>query len=126
METMNIELTRKERIILRKERIKNHFKNNAPTYMAFGVGILTAAATIKRSEIVKVAGDLGEYKTQNTYIVNLENRDNPSKPVKSVDTGEVYASQNRAAQANGIHRGSMSKHLNGQLKSISGKQFVRI
>lgn len=47
-------------------------------------------------------------------------------PVMCINTGEIYPSITAASRASGADKSSMSKHLNGERKTIKGKIYMRI
>jgi hypothetical protein len=52
----------------------------------------------------------------------------PSWIVRHLETGEIYSSQNAAAEAVGISATKLSKHLNGHpdVEHVNGNHFERI
>lgn len=50
----------------------------------------------------------------------------PGFIIKCDQTGEIFPSVFRAAQVMGVARGSMSKHINGKMKSVKGYTFTKI
>ena len=61
-----------------------------------------------------------------TTVTVLERRGHPGWVTRCVETGEVYASQARAAACNNISPSRMSAHLNGQASHANGLHFERL
>ena len=66
------------------------------------------------------------WKPNNTTVTVLERRGHPGWVTRCIETGEVYASQTRAAACNDISPSMMSSHLNGQTESVKGLHFERL
>lgn len=58
--------------------------------------------------------------------IHLERRGHPGNIVKCLETGEVFASQNRAADLLGVSRTSLSNRLKGLSESASGFHFEKL
>lgn len=114
-----------------KSNVKTHFRENKEAYIYSIVGAVTGAVVgtlvneVGMKDSVAVSNTNAPSQTvlfgdavMNNYNTVLVSRDNPSIPVRCIDTGEVFASQNRAAQANGISSGNLSKHLNGSMSHV--------
>jgi hypothetical protein len=50
----------------------------------------------------------------------------PGYIIQCDQTGEIFPSIFRASQVMGVARGSMSKHINGKMKSVRGYTFTKI
>lgn len=62
----------------------------------------------------------------NAVITFLERRGHPGFVVKCLETGEVFASQNRCASLLGINPADLSKHLRGLKVHAGGLHFERL
>ena len=63
---------------------------------------------------------------KNLIVSQLERRGHPGWIVRCIETGEVFASQNRAAEVTGINPGRLSEHLNGKTPHDQGYTFERV
>lgn len=123
-----------------KSNVKTHFRENKEAYIYSIVGAVTGAVV---GTLVNEVGMKDSVAVSNTnapsqkvlfgdaimynYNTVLVSRDNPSIPVRCIDTGEVFASQNRAAQANGLDSSDLSRHLRGVGGDhVKGLRFERI
>lgn len=129
-----------------KAKVKGHFVKHQDIYTILAVAVTSAAAgaavnaafnsrvpELVETEDSKQLVDVNVetkgvfYKSPVTNITTvLTSRDNPSIPVRCLDTGEVFASQNRAAAANDISANNLSRHLRGHSDSVKGLRFERI
>lgn len=63
---------------------------------------------------------------QNNITVALVRRGHPGNQILCNQTGEVFASQMRAAKANGISPSSLSEHLRGLKDDVNGLTFENL
>jgi hypothetical protein len=124
------------------EKIKNHIKENKQIYIGVVIGVtvtLVAVAATNRIKIYRLnesnkiankinnMGQLTVIPSQNTnvYQTVLAPREFPApKPVRCIETGELFASQNRACEVYGIEDPNiMSMHLRGLLPDAKGYHF---
>lgn len=63
---------------------------------------------------------------RNNVEVNLLRRGHPGNKILCNQTGEVFASQQRAATANDISPSSLSEHLRGLRDSVNGLTFEKL
>ena len=116
----------------RTQKVKDHFKKHKGVYIAGTAGVAvgaTAAIVLTRSNIQIVDSckvTLLQWKSPTVNTVQLVSRTNASKAVQCLETGEVFASQNRAADLLGISKSALSKHLNGLRPHASGLHFQRL
>jgi hypothetical protein len=104
-----------------KESIKGHFQRNGKLYIGLGAGALAVVMLTNRDSVrVYVLGH------HNTVTTILERRGHPGFMVRCKETGEVWASQNRAAACMNISESELSKHLNGLTNHVKGKTFERL
>lgn len=124
------------------QEAKSHFERNKAAYISGGVffiagvtylatrghyaGGLQSATEGSTRITVSPLSLFSNRMTNNTVITTLERRGHPGWIVKCKETGELFASQNRAAEANGIDPSIMSRHLNGVFENAQGKHFERI
>lgn len=117
----------------RLEKIKTHLQENKEIYVAAAVGAglgaaAVAATLLLKKQVVIVDSFKIQWKsnTTNHVVTTLVRRGHPGYLVRCLQTGEVFASQNRAAAAMGINRGDLSSHLNGKYASAGGYVFERL
>lgn len=111
-----------------------HIKENKSTYIALGAGLVIGGATVYLigSPASKQIVDSFKiyYKSPHTsvnqVITNLERRGHPGFLIKCKETGEVFASQSRAADILKVNPGDLSKHLNGTKDHAGGLHFERL
>lgn len=112
------------------EKVKDHFRENRKVYFALGVGIGIGAITVILTKKYQPAIDA--YKSivvvgdKNVVITKLERRGHPGYLVQCIETGEVFASQERASEVLGIDSGALSRHLNGARDSVKDLHFRRL
>jgi hypothetical protein len=128
--------------------IKTHFEKYKAAYIVGGVGVVAAGFTwaLMRGGVPMIPGAPNSVvdgpvavtvrptslfsnrmtTTTNTVITTLERRGHPVWIVKCKETGELFASQNRAAEACGITAPAISQHLNGLKDQAGGLHFERI
>jgi hypothetical protein len=114
------------------EKAKESFKQNKTAYIAGGIGVVAGATLtylITQNGIDIRANNVGD----GTQIVNskhvkiyqrtLERRGHPGNMIICNETGEIFASQNRAAHATGVNAGMLSQHLQGVHDHVKGLTF---
>lgn len=115
------------------KKVKEHVKRNKSSYTIGGaclvVGTGVGLAVSKRMNIVNIdlfnkIKDVGVYKP--TYQINLARRGHAGNVIVCHQTGEMFASQGRAAQAMDIAKSSLSKHLNGATEHVNGYTFEKV
>lgn len=62
----------------------------------------------------------------NIFTTELARRGHPGWVTRCLETGELYASQNRAAACNNVSRSMLSSHLNGVAPDAGGLHFERV
>ena len=115
------------------EKIKDHVKENKKNYITgaicFGVGVGTALLVGRRTELRQV---IDSYKLQinspttNNVVATLERRGHPGNIVQCNETGEVVASQRRAAELLGLNAPEIVRHLQGTKSDVNGLTFTKI
>ena len=123
-----------------KESVSNHFKRHKTLYLTGGVAIVAVVGTtlyfkkivIPREIDTHVSASIkniviGNHNTvHNTQYTKVIRRGHPGFVVRCVETGELFASQNRAADLLGLDRTALSKHLNGKTEHLNGLHFERV
>lgn len=117
-------------------RVKLHIKKHKTIYIASatGVGCLivggTAGAVFGKQVAVKsIAKNTAviAYKSPqtvtNVVTTELARRGHPGHIIKCIETGEVFASRNRAAGVMGINRYELFQHLKGLQDTAGGFTF---
>ena len=117
----------KERI----ERAKKHLKDNKKIYLIGAGGLVVGVVVgfVSSGKAIQIVDSFNiKYKspTTNTVIAELVRRGHPGNLIRCVETGEVFASQQRAAEVLDVNPGNLSRHLNGKLASVNGKTFELI
>jgi hypothetical protein len=131
------------------DNIKTHFKKHQRKYVIGGTVVVGVGVTghilwlcAKNRELAKALEDSGQEVASLTAKIgdisitgdnnvlnitqNLKMRGHSGFVTQCVETGEIFASQNRAAEVFGADPGKMSKHLNGLRENINGYHFVRL
>jgi hypothetical protein len=112
------------------EKVKTHIRENKRTYLAVGGTVVVTVLITKRPVVTQVAKNtaLVVWKPTNTNIAitNVTRRGHPGNIVRCIETGEVFASQNRAADAMRLSRSVLSQHLNGLQPAVSGLTFEKL
>lgn len=114
-------------------KIKKHFVDNKNLYLTGAVCLVVGALVAKQGESANSNATMKmiAYKPQNVSQ-NLEQttvlvrRGHPGNVVKCVETGELFASQNRAASALGIDAAGLSRHLQGKNPHVGGLTFENL
>lgn len=112
------------------QKVKGHLQRHKEAYVT-GAGCMAIGLAVgKGPELKQVVDSFKiQYKTVTTNVVtaNLTRRGHPGYIVKCVETGEMFASQNRAAEAfRSVTPANLSQHLNGRMSHAGGMHFERI
>lgn len=109
------------------EKVKTHVKNNKKVYIAAGVGVAVGAGVVlclgDRVNVTQIAIGKNNVLKQTTLLVR---RGHPGFVIKCKETGEVFASQNRAAEALGVSARSIARHLKGEHPNAGGFTFENL
>ena len=125
------------------EKVKAHWEKYKQTYITIGVGIAASvvvgvvvyALTKRNNPDINVDMNVGDNNHDPQQMVNLgtlnytikANRQGPpSWVVRCVETGEVFSSQNKAADSLGIGSKDISCQLNGIKPDVNGLHFERV
>jgi hypothetical protein len=113
------------------DKARKHAKRHQKLY-CFGAGVMITSVTVF---VFRSGGSLGGLQNtaflvlrnrqtiNNVIITQLERRGHPGYIVKCNETGEVFASIARGAEAMGVNRGNLSSHLSGKLPHVGGNTF---
>jgi hypothetical protein len=112
------------------QKVKLHLQTNKRTYIT-GASCFVAGGVIfsKRPELKQTVDSFKfqwQSPTTNVVTATLTRRGHPGYIIKCCETGEMFASQNRAAEANAITAAMLSAHLNGKYPHAGGRHFERI
>lgn len=112
------------------EEIKTHFKKNKKFYIVGGisltVGAVGGACLMSGGVQIVDAFKLVNWKSSHTSMTVLIRRGHPGNIIKCLETGELFASQNRAASLNGISASNLSQHLSGKYDHAGGLHFEKL
>lgn len=111
-----------------KDKIVTHVKDHKWIYIA-GAGSFVAGVLVAPKQIVIVDALKGiqwRSPAANTVTAVLARRGHPGYIIQCNETGEVFASIQRAAEAMNISRPNLSAHLNGRLDQVSGHTFTKL
>lgn len=113
-------------------KTKQHIQDHKNIYLAAGGGLVVGAlvrghtlptAAIKTTTILPFKSTVTHNITQTTTLIR---RGHPGNIIRCQETGEIFASQARAADVMGINAGNLSAHLSGRNPHISGFTFEKI
>jgi hypothetical protein len=125
------------------EKTKAHFRKYKTWYCCAGAGLLGAGITLvivrgRHAGVGNAASDgpakvtvrpLSFLSKQNTNVVTVferQGRGHPGYMVRCLETNVGYPSQGAAAEAAGVHKTVMSRHLNGMFPDANGLHFERL
>lgn len=112
-------------------KIKTHFRNNKRVYLAFGAGVGLCLVAGGRRDVsvksnIKYLGINSPDNSTNVVVTQLARRGHPGNMVRCNETGEVFASQQRAAETLGLSAGNLSQHLNSKYDHVGGLTFEKL
>ena len=114
------------------EKTKQHISKHKIVYVAVGSALVAATITAIALSQAKqiVVTDAFNVSWKPTKINNittiLERRGHPGNMVRCNQTGELFASQGRAAAANGLSPTSVGRNLAGLTDSVKGLSFTHM
>ena len=119
------------------DEVKNHLVRNKTRYLVFGGAVIGTAVGMTIGYFVFRNVDIqAQAKAQVIGLINFKSpaiataivvpQGHPGYVVQCVETGEVFMSQNQAAQKLGVNPSVLSGHLNGKFESAGGKTFIRL
>lgn len=113
-------------------KAKQHIQDHKNIYLAAGGGLVVGAvlrghslptANIKTLTVLPWKSTVTHNITQTTTLIR---RGHPGNMIRCRETGEIFASQARAADVMGINAGNLSAHLSGRNPHISGFTFEKL
>lgn len=123
------------------EKFKQHMQEHRVTYIV-GAGCLVVGAAgavlvMARRGCIgspeqtvdvlnKTQGIFWHSPVTNVVQTTLERRGHPGNIIRCDQTGEVFASQGRAADLMGLNSGNLSAHLTGRSPHIKGLTFTKL
>lgn len=111
-----------------KKTVLTHWHENKQTYIVAVLCVAGTALAMKKgsgiNQGIRTVVQIGD--NHNVTLVHLQDRTNYAQPVRCLNTGEVFGSQKRAADANGINQGELSRHLAGERETAGGFLFERL
>lgn len=111
------------------DRVKQHLKENKKVYLV-GAGCLTAGYLLRgRPEVKNIVDSFNiKYKspTSNLVITELARRGHPGNKILVNETGEVFASLRRCAEALGVHRIDLYRYFNNEIPDVKGFTFEKL
>ena len=115
------------------QKVKGHFKKHKVKYIIGGVCIVvggTVGYYLGNKGIINVqlvnTGSVEQHQYIDKSVNVLTRRGHAGNVVRCVETGEVFASQNRACDLLGLNRADLSNHLNGIKDEVKGLHFEKI
>lgn len=118
------------------DKVKKHLSDHRSLYIGIGIGVgLGVVSTLvfagrQSPEVVVETKNtaLVNYKSPVTNVITtvLERRGHPGNMLRCNETGELFASQNRAADLMGINKRDLSQHLHGVTDSVRGYTFTNL
>lgn len=115
------------------QRVKSHFKKHKTKYLVGGtcavvgvtVGVYLGNKGMINFQLVNT-GSVSQVQNIDNSINILTRRGHAGNIVRCIETGETYASQNRAAEVLGLDKSILSKHLNGLKEHVNGLHFEKV
>ena len=115
------------------QKVKGHFKKHKVKYIVggtcavvgVGVGLYLGNKGIINVQLVNT-GEVTQVQNIDKSINVLTRRGHAGNMVRCLETGEVFASQNRACDLLGLNRSDLSNHLNGLKDEVKGLHFEKI
>ena len=115
------------------QKVKGHFNRNKGKYIiggfctvvGVGVGIYMGNKGMINVQLVNT-GVVEQNLTIDKSVNVLTRRGHAGNVVRCVETGETFASQNRAAQLLGLNKFEVSKHIRGLQDDVEGFHFEKI
>lgn len=107
------------------DKIKQHFKDHKELYIGLAIGVVTMALLIK-GDVIKNSTLINSPYKSKIIEINLERRGHPGNIVKCIQTGEMFASQRRAADLLELNPSEVSKQIRGLVPEAGGYTFELI
>jgi len=100
------------------DEIKTHISENKKFYIGLGIGVLVGVAITPK--VIQVM-----YKSPGS-TQSVVRRMHPGNVIKCNETGEIFASERRAADLLGLSRTTLGQHLKGNQNAVNGLTFTKI
>ena len=115
------------------QKVKGHFKKHKVKYIVGGaclvvggtVGVYLGNKGIINIQLVNT-GSVTQVQNIDKSVNVLTRRGHAGNVVRCLETGEIFASQNRACDLLGLNRSDLSNHLNGAKDEVKGLHFEKI
>ena len=115
------------------QKVKGHFKKHKDKYIVggvctvvgVGVGIYMGNKGMINIQLVNT-GRVTQVQNIDKSINVLTRRGHAGNVVRCLETGEIFASQNRACDLLGLNRYDLSSHLNGVKDEVKGLTFEKV
>ena len=115
------------------QKVKGHFKKHKVKYIVggtcavvgVGVGVYLGNKGIINVQLVNT-GEVTQVQNIDKSINILTRRGHAGNIIRCVETGDVFASQNRAAELLGLNKFEVSKHIRGLQDNVEGLHFEKI
>jgi hypothetical protein len=117
------------------QKIKGHFGRHKGKYITGGIclgvgttiGILYGDKVKNQVRLINLnIGKDNSIVNNITNVTNVVRRGHAGNIVRCVETGEIFASQNRAADLLDISRTALSQHLKGAKDDVNGMHFEKV
>ena len=115
------------------QKVKGHFKKHKVKYIVGGTCLVVGGAVgvyLGNKGIINIqlvnTGVVEQHLTIDKSINVLTRRGHAGNIVRCVETGETFASQNRACDLLGLNRADLSSHLNGVKDDVKGLTFEKV
>ena len=105
-------------LVSKIQDVKKHLSENKKFYLGVGVGIVVGVVITPK--VVQVI-----YKSPGS-TQTVVRRMHPGNVIMCEQTGEIFASQNRAAEVFNVSRQNMAAHLHGKLPDVNGLTFKKL
>lgn len=114
-------------------KVKSHFRKyknkyivgSTCTIVGVGIGSYLGNKGIINLQLINT-GKVEQVLNIDKSINILSRRGHAGNVVRCIETGETFASQNRAAEVYGINPGVLSSHLSGKMKDAKGYTFEKV
>lgn len=111
-------------------KVKEHLKKYKKEYIIGGVCItagVVIGVVVSKSDSIKIGNNgIAIGSKIITTDVNLTRRGHPGNVIKCNETGEIFASQRRAAQAMGLSNIELYNQLAGRAEKAKGYTFEKL
>lgn len=114
------------------QRVRKHLRENKTTYISAGVaaaaGVIGGFALGNGGTQIVDSFKLTVVNWKSPHIsqTTLIRRGHPGNMIKCIETGELFASQNRAAEVLRLSASNLSQHLKGKYEHVGGLHFEKL